>query len=65
MCDTGVLAMMDATCTMDVRMVSSVKNAFFGGEGLFDTVVTGPGKVYLQTMSVAKLAGLFSTGSSN
>ncbi len=62
-CDTGVLAMMDASCTMDVRMVSGVKNAFFGGEGLFDTVVTGPGKVYLQTMSVAKLASLFSSGS--
>ena len=30
----------------------------FGGEGLFDTVITGPGKVYLQTMTVAGLAKL-------
>lgn len=64
-CDTGVVAMMDESCTMDIRMVKGVKNVFFGGEGLFDTVITGPGKVYLQTMSVAKLAGLFGTGSSD
>lgn len=55
-CDTGVLAIMDATCQMDVQMVKGVKNALFGGEGLFDTVVTGPGKVHLQTMTIAKLA---------
>jgi len=54
--DTGVLALMDETCNMDVQMVKGVKNVLFGGEGLFDTSVTGPGKVYLQSMSVAKLA---------
>ena len=54
--DTGVLAMMDESCTMDVRMVKGAKNLLLGGEGLVDTVVTGPGKVYLQTMSIAKLA---------
>lgn len=57
-CDTGVLAMMDASCTMDIRMVKGAKNIFLGGEGLVDTVVTGPGKVYLQTMSIPKLAQL-------
>ncbi len=57
-CDTGVLAIMDATCQMDVQMVKGVKNMLFGGEGLFDTVITGPGKVYLQTMTIAKLAKL-------
>ncbi len=57
-CDTGVLAIMDATCQIDVQMVKGVKNALFGGEGLFDTVVTGPGKVYLQTMTIPKLAKL-------
>lgn len=57
-CDTGVLAIMDATCQMDVQMVKGVKNVLFGGEGLFDTVVTGPGKVHLQTMTIAKLAKL-------
>lgn len=57
-CDTGVLALMDETCQMDVQMVKGVKNMLFGGEGMFDTVITGPGKVYLQTMTIAKLAGL-------
>ena len=55
-CDTGVLAIMDATCTMDVQMVKGAKNMLLGGEGLFDTVITGPGKVHLQTMTIAKLA---------
>ena len=55
-CDTGVLAIMDATCTMDVQMIKGVKNMLLGGEGLFDTIVTGPGKVHLQTMTIAKLA---------
>lgn len=57
-CDTGVLAIMDATCQMDVQMVKGVKNVLLGGEGLFDTVITGPGKVYLQTMTISKLARL-------
>jgi len=57
-CDTGVLAIMDATCQLDVQMVKGAKNMLFGGEGLFDTVVTGPGKVYLQTMTIKKLAKL-------
>lgn len=55
-CDTGVLAIMDATCQMDIQMVKGVKNVLLGGEGLFDTVITGPGKVHLQTMTIPKLA---------
>ena len=55
-CDTGVMAVMDATCQMGVQMVKGVKNMLFGGEGLFDTVITGPGKVCLQTMPTARLA---------
>ena len=55
-CDTGVLAVMSSTCQMDIQMVKGFKNVLFGGEGLFDTVVTGPGKVYLQTMTIEKLA---------
>ena len=49
-CDTGVLAIMEETCSMDVEMVKGAKNIFFGGEGLFHTVVTGPGRITLQTM---------------
>ena len=47
---TGYLAMMDATCSMDVQSVKGVKNMLLGGEGLFNTIVTGPGHVILQTM---------------
>lgn len=55
--DTGYLAMMDSTCTMDVVSVKGVKNMLFGGEGIFNTVVTGPGKVVLQTMPISTVAG--------
>ena len=57
-CDTGVLAAMEDTCSMDIQVVRGAKNMFFGGEGIFNTVVTGPGKVYLQSMTVEKLARL-------
>ena len=49
---------MDETCQIDVQRVKGIKNVLFGGEGLFDTVVTGPGKVYLQTITIPKLAKL-------
>ena len=55
--DTGYLAAMSATCTMDIQSVRGVKNVLFGGEGLFNTVVTGPGKVLLQTMPINAVAG--------
>ena len=54
--DTGYVVLMSKTCTMDVQTVKGVKNVLFGGEGLFNTVVTGPGEVILQTMPVPKLA---------
>ncbi len=56
--DTGYLAAMDATCTMEIKSVPGVKNALFGGEGLFNTVVNGPGKVYLQTMPINHVAAV-------
>jgi len=56
--DTGYLAMMDATVQMEIQQIKGVKNALFGGEGLFNTVVTGPGRVLLQTMPLTGLAGL-------
>lgn len=55
--DTGYLAAMDATCSMDIQTVPGVKNMVFGGEGLFNTIVTGPGRVYLQTMPISSVAG--------
>lgn len=55
--DTGHLAAMDATCNMDVQAVPGMKNMLFGGEGIFNTVVTGPGRVWLQTMPISNVAG--------
>ena len=52
--DTGNLAMMDATCSMDIQQVKGVKNVLFGGEGLFNTIVTGPGKVTVQSISLSE-----------
>ena len=54
--DTGHVVLMSTTCSMDIQTVKGVKNVLFGGEGLFNTVVTGPGEVILQTMPVPKLA---------
>ena len=45
--DTGYLAAMDSSCSLDVRAVPGVKNMFFGGEGIFNTVVTGPGNIWI------------------
>ncbi len=56
--DTGYVAYMDATCSMDIRTVPGVKNAIFGGEGLFNTVITGPGAVCLQTMPIGNVANI-------
>lgn len=55
--DTGHLAAMTASCSMDIQSVPGVKNMIFGGEGLFNTVVTGPGHVWLQTMPISNVAG--------
>ena len=54
--DTGYLAMCDITCSIDIQSVKGIKNALFGGEGLFNTIVTGPGRVWLQTMPASGLA---------
>lgn len=56
--DTGYLAAMDATCSMDIQTVPGVKNMLFGGEGVFNTVITGPGKIYLQTMPISSVAAV-------
>lgn len=55
--DTGNLAMMDATCSIEIESVKGLKNKLLGGEGLFNTVVTGPGRVVLQTMPLSAFAG--------
>ncbi len=54
--DTGHLAMMSATCSIDIKSVGGLKNTILGGEGIFNTVITGPGKIVLQTMPANKFA---------
>ena len=54
--DTGYLAAMTAGCTIDIQTVPGVKNMLFGGEGIFNTVITGPGRVWLKSMPAAQLA---------
>ena len=56
--DTGHLAAMEASCQMDIQTVKGVKNMFLGGEGLFNTIVTGPGRVWVQTMPINAVAGV-------
>lgn len=55
---TGYLAVMEESCTMDIVAVKGAKNMLLGGEGIFNTVVRGPGKVILQTMPISKVAEL-------
>ena len=54
--DTGHVAAFEASVNMDIETVKGAKNIFFGGEGLFLTTLTGPGKVWLQTMPIQNLA---------
>ncbi len=56
--NTGYFAAADSTCSIDVKTVSGMKNILFGGEGIFNTVITGPGKVYIQTKPIASLAAV-------
>ncbi len=56
--DTGHLAAMTESCQMDVKTVPGVKNMLFGGEGIFNTYITGPGRIWLQTMPVSNMAGV-------
>ena len=51
--DSGYLAAMDMSCTMRIERIKGIGNVMLGGEGLFNTIVTGPGKVWLQTMPLS------------
>jgi uncharacterized protein (AIM24 family) len=55
---TGHLAMMEESVTMDIQQIKGVKNVLFGGESLFNTVVTGPGRITVQSMPLSNLVGL-------
>ena len=55
--DTGYLAAMSETCSIEVVTVPGVKNMLFGGEGIFNTLVKGPGRIILQTLPISSVAG--------
>lgn len=54
--DTGCVALFTPSVSINIEMVKGFKNIFFGGEGLFLTTLTGPGRVWLQSMPFANLA---------
>ena len=54
--DTGCLVALQPTVAYDIQFVGGVKTAFFGGEGLFFATLRGPGKVWLQSLPLSRLA---------
>jgi uncharacterized protein (AIM24 family) len=54
--DTGCLVAFQETVDYDIKFVGGFKNALFGGEGLFFASLTGPGRVYLQTLPLSRLS---------
>ncbi|MGN0518874.1 MAG: TIGR00266 family protein [Acutalibacteraceae bacterium] len=54
--DTGNVAGFSPSVRMEIRQVPGIKNKLFGGEGLFNTVLTGPGRIWLQTMPISSVA---------
>jgi uncharacterized protein (TIGR00266 family) len=54
--DTGCLVAFDPTVDYDIQFVGGIKTAIFGGEGLFFAVMTGPGRVWIQTLPFSRLA---------
>lgn len=55
--DPGHLALYEPSVGYDIARVKGVANILFGGEGLFLATLTGPGKVWLQSMPLSNLAG--------
>ena len=56
--DTGYLAAMDSTCSIDIVSVAGLKNKLLGGEGFFNTQITGPGRIWIQSMPISEMAGV-------
>lgn len=54
--DTGNVMGFESSVAIDIQQVKGLKNKFFGGEGFFNTVLTGPGKIWLQTMPISGVA---------
>ena len=54
--DTGYVAGFESSVSIDIQQVKGIKNKLLGGEGLFNTVLTGPGRIWLQTMPIVGVA---------
>ncbi len=54
--DTGNVLGFDASVSIDIQQVKGIKNKLLGGEGFFNTILTGPGKIWLQTMPISGVA---------
>ena len=54
--DTGCVVAYEAGVDFDIQMQRGIKSALFSGEGLFNAVLTGPGKIWLQSMPISRLA---------
>ena len=54
--DTGNVAGFEPTVDIQIQQVPGLKNKLLGGEGLFNTTLTGPGKIWLQTMPISNVA---------
>lgn len=69
MIDTGNVLGFESTVSIDIQQVKGLKNKLLGGEGFFNTVLTGPGKIWLQTMPISGVASAlrpyFPTGNNN
>lgn len=64
--DTGCLVAYSQTIDYDIKFVGGIKNTLFGGEGLFFATLRGPGKVWIQTLPISRLASrILSYGSVN
>jgi uncharacterized protein (TIGR00266 family) len=59
--DTGNVLGFTGNVTMQVEKIKGAKNVIFGGEGLFNTILTGPGTIFLQTMPLATVADVISS----
>ena len=60
--DTGNVFAFEPSVSYEIETIKGVKNMFFGGEGLFLTRLTGPGKIYMQTMNMAEFTGRIAQG---
>ena len=60
--DTGNVFAFEPPVSYEIETIKGVKNMLFGGEGLFLTRLTGPGKIYMQTMNIAEFTGRIAQG---